>query len=237
MKRFTYELDSDLSVSPNIGLVILQTDESMEYELKRWLPADYRIFHTRIANDQSIGSDSLQAMKARLPDSLSLLPEHTPFDVIAYGCTSATTVIGESGVESAIRSVFPKAGVTNPLTAIKAQLTEIGAERIALLTPYVPEVSEQVVTHLKSCNFDIAVSGSFYEALDYRVARISQSSLIDAITQLSTDSHLEAIVVTCTNLRTYELIDKARELCGCPVISSNSAMAWHIQALINNSCA
>lgn len=233
MKKFDFTLQTDSAEHPAIGLVVLQSDESMEHELKRWLPEHYRLFHTRIPNDQSIGSSSLQAMKDHLPSTVSLLPSHTRFDVIVYGCTSASTVIGEAAVETAIQSVFPAARVTNPLTAIKAQLEHLQAKRIALLTPYVPDVSAAMVDQLEHAGLVITDSASFHEALDHRVARISQQSLIDAIVQLNQNSDNDAIIASCTNLRTFELLEKTSALCGCPVISSNSAVAWHIQALVS----
>ncbi|GIT08142.1 MAG: hypothetical protein CM1200mP30_17720 [Pseudomonadota bacterium] len=47
-------------------------------------------------------------MEAELPITASLLPASFNFDVIGYGCTSGSTVIGESRVTNAIRTVHPE---------------------------------------------------------------------------------------------------------------------------------
>ena len=81
-----------------------------------------------------------------LPATAALLPSTTTFKIIAYGCTSAATVIGEQAVTDAVQSVLPKVAVTNPLSAIKAMLASLKARRIALLTPYVPAVSQALIS-------------------------------------------------------------------------------------------
>ncbi len=231
MESLTFTLSEDDATQPAVGLVILQSDETMEHELRRWLPDNYRLFHTRIPNSQHIDEHSLQAMKAHLPASVSLLPEYTAFRVIAYGCTSAATVIGEQAVAEAITSVIPDCAVTNPLSAIKANLKHIGAKRIALLTPYEPAVTAALYNNLVQSGYSIVHAGSFNEQHDHRVARISRGSLLSAMQELAGRGDVDALVASCTNLRTYELIEDAGARVGCPVVSSNSALAWHIQQL------
>jgi len=231
MQTLRFTLDEDDPARPAIGLVVLQSDETMENELRHWLPPQYRLFHTRIPNDQIISSNSLQAMRDRLPDSVSLLPAQTRFRVIAYGCTSASTLIGETSVTQLVQSVYPNSAVTNPLTAVKAQLKHLNARRVAVLTPYEPEVSAALLANLEADGYQLVRTGSFNESADHRVARISAASLMAAIDQLGAERDIDALFASCTNLRTQELIDKAGQRIGCPVISSNSALAWHIRQL------
>lgn len=235
MESLNFTLVEDDATQPAIGLVVLQSDETMEHELRQWLPDNYRLFHTRITNSQQIDEQSLQAMKAELPKSVSLLPRHTEFRVIAYGCTSAATVIGEQAVSDAIQGIFPTSAVTNPITAIKAQLQHIGARRIALLTPYEPNVAAALCDNLTHSGYEIVRSGSFHERHDHRVARISHGSLLSAITSLGANRDIDALVASCTNLRTFGLLKDAERAIACPVISSNSALAWHIQKLVADS--
>lgn len=234
MQSFTYSIEPDSSDHPAVGLVVLQSDETMEYELRQWLPDKVRLFHTRIPNELVVTKETLHRMKAALPAATALLPAATQFKVIVYGCTSGTTVIGESAVTDAVQSVFPTARVTNPLSAIKAQLAFIEARRIALLTPYVPEVTAALIKVLESSGIDVVQGASFNESHDDRVARISKQSLLDALAQLGKTPGIDAIVASCTNLRTHALLDEASKQTGVPVISSNSALAWHINAFLED---
>ncbi|MFT4730382.1 MAG: maleate isomerase [Granulosicoccus sp.] len=232
MEHLSFELKADDATSPAVGLVVLQSDETMEHELRHWLADSIRLFHTRIPNEVEISQDSLHRMKAALPAATSLLPSTTDFKVIVYGCTSGTTVIGEQAVADAVRSVFPGVKVTNPLSAIKAQLLAMEAKRIALLTPYVPDVSKALIDELESAGIEVVRGASFHESRDDRVARISPESLQSAIESLGTPRDIDAIVASCTNLRTFDILDDVSTKVGIPVISSNSALVWHIKQLL-----
>lgn len=232
MKTLAYELLHDNEAQPAIGLVVLQSDETLEHELRHWLPGHFRLFHTRIPNQQHINSDTLLAMQAALPQSLSLLPSHTRFRVIAYGCTSASTVIGEQAVCDAIQEIFPNCAATNPISAIKAKLKYLKALRIALLTPYEPAVTATLADNLEAAGYTIVHALSFNETQDHRVARISPRSLNEGIDAIGGAGDVDAVVASCTNLRTLDIIDSASRRINCPVISSNSALAWHVEALV-----
>lgn len=233
MKHLTFEIQEDDANSPAVGLIVLQSDETMEHELRHWLPANVRLFHTRIPNAVEITADTLQDMQLQLPRATSLLPSTTSYKVIVYGCTSGATVIGESAVEESIQSIFPQALVTNPISAVKAKLQALGVKRLALLTPYIPDVSKAIVTELESIGIEVVRGASFNESRDDRVARISTESLNLAIDELADPKDVDAIFASCTNLRMLDFIDSASERVNLPIVSSNSALAWHIQELLN----
>ena len=232
IQNLTFELDEHSERLPAVGLIVLQSDETMEHELRLWLPDSIRLFHSRIPNSVDISSDSLRQMKQALPASVALLPSTTDFKVIVYGCTSASTVIGEQAVTDRVHSVFPGVAVSNPLSAIKAQLDALQVRRLALLTPYVADVSRALIDSLQTAERQLVSVASFNESRDDRVARIARPSLMHSLEMLARDGKPDAIVASCTNLRLHGLIEQASQSLGIPVISSNSALAWHIIELL-----
>jgi len=231
-------IDLDYSLhsppQPTVGVVVLQTDEVLEDELRVWLSNDTRLLHTRIPSHAEVNTDTLSTMEAALPASLSLLPSTAPLSVIAYGCTSASTVIGEARVEAIVQEQFPEVKVTNPLTALKAQLDHLGVRKLALLTPYEPIVSEALRSNLTDHGVDVVSFGTFNEPLDSNVCRIDEASIKHAIKRLHDETHCDAVFASCTNLRTAGWIDAYSKELGTVVISSNSAMSWHINHLLSN---
>ena len=220
---------------PTVGIVVLKSDEVIEDELRHWLTPNTRLLHTRIPSGDSVTKESLSAMESALPNALSLLPTDAPISVIAYGCTSGTTVIGEEKVAQLVHDVFPKAEVTNPLTAVKAKLHDLSAKKVALLTPYEPTVSQALHDHLTQHGIDIVSFGSFNEPLESNVSRIDQESLMTAIKTLHDQAHCDAIFASCTNLRTANWLDHFSAVLSTPVLSSNSALSWHINQLTSNA--
>ena len=71
---------------------------------------------------------------------------------------------------------------------------------------------------------------AFFEKQDRLVCRISEDSIRDAIKALAA-TDCDAIFGSCTNLRIAGILDELNKTSGKPVLTSNSALAWHIQQL------
>jgi len=64
-----------------------------------------------------------------------------------------------------------------------------------------------------------------------KVARISEKSTIEAAIMLGKDTSTEAVFISCTNLRTFNCLDKIANEINKPVFSSNQSLAWHMKEL------
>ena len=78
---------------------------------------------------------------------------------------------------------------------------------------------------------EIPVMGSFNEADDDVVARITTKSLRDAIVRIGSTAACDGVFVSCTSLRVARIAEEAEALIGKPVTSSNHALAWHMLRL------
>ena len=150
-----------------------------------------------------------------------------PLSVLAFGCTSATMVIGEEGVFARLREARPEARPTTPITAAFAAFRAVDARRLAVLTPYRPDVNESVRRYIEARGYEVPVFGSFSEEDDHLAARISVRSIRDAAIDLGRDPRVDAVFVACTSLRVAGAVAEIEAAIGKPVTSSNHAMAWH----------
>ncbi len=230
--KLDFETDEGIGTRANMGVIVLETDETLEHEFARMmrLPG-VALYHSRIPMVSEIRPETLARMEADLPASARLLPESLAFDVIGYGCTSGATVIGSDKVSAAIRSVCPTARVTDPLAAIIAAARHVGARRLGFVTPYVAEVSARMWRKLEEAGLEIAGFGSFEEANDHVVARITEASILKAVERVARMAPCDAILISCTNLRCLNILDDMEARTGLAVISSNQALAWHMLQL------
>ena len=229
--KLPFKTDTGIGTRANFGVIVLQADETLESEFRRMMPADgVGLYVSRITMEAEVGADTLSRMEGRLPQATDLLPEIT-FDAIGFGCTSAATVIGPARVADAISGTRSGARVTEPLSAIVTGARALGAERLAFVTPYVPEVSSLMRARLVEAGFSISAFASFEESDDRVVARISPASILSAIETVAGEAACDAVVVSCTNLRCLDVIAEAEARTGVPVIASNQAMAWHMLRL------
>ena len=94
-------------------------------------------------------------------------------------------------------------------------------------------VSSAIVAHLDANGIEVVQSATFDETNDAQVARIDAQSVHDAFIKLGSNTRAEAVFGSCTNLRALAFLDEAILAVGKPVITSNSALAWHIEQLVS----
>ena len=229
--RLEFTTDEGFGRRARLGVIVLESDQTIEAEL-RLLDLDGVVHYVaRIANDAIVSPETLATMEARLPHAASLLPVEFGFDVIGYACTSAATLIGESGVEAAIRSVHPGVRCTSPVSAAVAAFRALGVERIGVVTPYTAAVTARVVGFLEGHGLTISAVGSFLEESDLVVARISEQAVANGVLRIGMSEQCEAVFVSCTSLRTSGIVSELEAQLGKPVVSSNLAFIWHLLRL------
>jgi len=234
IENLPYTLDAGFAARASIGLIVLASDYTIETEwqsLFNQLPGVV-LYHARIATDDEVTPESLRGMEPRISATAATLTPGTPLDVIAYGCTSASMVIGEETVFKNLLKAKPESQCTTPVTAAFAAFKALSAKRVAVLTPYSRSVNQIVVDYMIAGGVDIPVFGSFNEPLDSRVARICADSIamgvrtiIDNSVKLNAD--IDAVFVSCTSVRLMQQCAELETEVGLPITSSNHAMAWH----------
>ncbi|MEO1531283.1 MAG: Asp/Glu racemase [Pseudomonadota bacterium] len=229
MSAFYYRLAAP--VGPALALAVLQTDETIEADFRRLFDPGTRLYITRVPSAPSVTSETLAAMERELPAAATLLPRGLVFDAVGYGCTSASAEIGSARVAAAISKGVETRSVTEPLSALVAAARSLGISRIAFLSPYIEPVSARLRRALAEQGLETPVFGSFDEASEARVARIDGPSIIEAGKALAAQGGTEALFLSCTNLRTLDIIAPLEAATGLPVLSSNLVLAWHMAHL------
>ena len=221
---------TDAGVAPRgaIGLIVLGSDHTVEHEFRSLLNIDgVGVFHSRIKNSSTITPETLLAMGARIPDCVDVFADGIHLDVVAYGCTSASMVIGEDRVFELIHGIRPDVKCTTPITAAFRAFEAFDARRLAVLTPYNQDVNDQVAAYIESQGFTVTAFGSFNEEDDNTAAKITTDSIKAAAIELGTRDDVDCVFVSCTSLRVAPIVSAVEEITGKPVTSSNHAMAWH----------
>jgi len=227
-----FVLDNGVATRARLGVVILETDETLESDLRTvFNQPGIGLFHTRIPNAQTVTQETLTAMRDEMPAVLKLLPHTVPLDVVGYGCTSASTLIGPENVAAIVNAIHPHAKVTNPISGVIAACQALGVNRLGLVTPYSADISAAMQDTLTNNGIAVTAFGSFEQTTDANVARLSPQSILDAMITIGSSDETDAVFASCTNLNTFAIIEEAEAKIGKPVISSNQAMAWHMATL------
>lgn len=223
-----YTLDEGLSARAAIGLIVLATDQVLEHEWRLIVTQPgVASYVSRMPSSSSVDAQTLSAIEPDIAQAAGLIVPDRRLDVVAFGCTSASVVIGEQKVFQHIRAVRPNIACTTPITAATEALRALGATRVTLITPYVTEINALSKAHLEACGIGVSRIITFGDGDDNTTARIDRNSVLSAVLEYGRDALTDAVFVSCTNLRMVNLIRIAEEAIDKPVISSNSAMAWH----------
>ena len=230
--KFDFHLSSNENSPPPMGLIVLQVDETIESDFREaFRTSKNQIFVTRIPSGLEVTTKTLTSMEHHISASAKLLPQSREFSVIGYGCTSASAIIGSEKISDLIKSGCSTREVTNPLLAATEYAKYLGVTKLALLSPYIEEVNTPLRKAFEIKGLSTETFGTFGEGQEEKVARISESSTIEAAITLGQDPSTEAVFISCTNLRTFNCLDKIATKIDKPVFSSNQSLAWHMKKL------
>ena len=236
MSAFPYRLTGPIGTQGALGLIVLQVDETIEQDFRRLFPDPEVAIHiSRIRSGAELSPDTIATMRSELPRAASLLPPAAEFDVIGFACTSGATLIGPDAVADSITGGATTRAVTDPFTAAVAALRALGVGSVGIVSPYVASVAGPIRSAFRAAGFEVPATLSFGEEIEARVARIDPGSIRDAALEVGSASGVEAVFLSCTNLRTLDIIKELEDCLGTPVISSNQALAWHMARISGSS--
>lgn len=215
-----------------IGLITLATDFNSEDDLRAILPNDVRLFTTRIENANPVTVENLKSMANDLPRAAKTLLPGYGVDVAIFGCTSGTAVTGSDKIADLINEGMPKTKVTNPLLASELALRTVGAQKIAILTPYIAAVTQSVVDVFCDKGFEITRAMGFGLDSDFDMTALPPKALFEAALKVDT-TDADAVFISCTAIRSAEIIADVEQQLKKPVITSNQALIWHALQLMN----
>lgn len=213
---------------PRLGLIVLQSDRTVEVDFRRLLPRNASLLVSRVPSGQDVTPETLADMEHNLAAAAGLFPQGLEFATIGYACTSGAAQIGPTRLADQIRQGTTIRNVTDPVTALVAVCRARGIARLAILSPYIPAVSAKLRDVLEDRGLTTPVFGTFAEAEEAKVAEIDPASTFAAATAMMDSAEADALFISCTNLRTLDVLSDLRRVLGLPVLSSNLVLAWHM---------
>jgi maleate isomerase len=216
--------------------VVAPFDLALDRELWRWVPDDISLHLARTPFYPLHVGVEMAATVSNVDDVREATRILTPLEpeVVAYACTSGSFLGGLAGEDLVRRAMFD-GGAARAVTssgALLEALAEVGARRVAIATPYVSDVTDYLVEFLAEASIEtVARTDLRLEGRIWTVPYVRTEELIIAADHIEA----EAIFVSCTNLATYDLIARAEEALGKPVLSANQVTMWGALAAIGRT--
>jgi len=217
-----------------IGLIYIASSVVMEEEM--WAMSAHGVStHTARIKLPKVTVEGIEEMMSA--PELELAARRVgsaPIDVLLFGGTSASFLRGtayDHALIAKLREWVPGVRhITTASTATLAALAKVKAGKIALATPYLPEIHERAIRFLEENGHEVVKSAHLGISDDHALAEVPLEKVYDHV--LSVDHpDATAIFVSCTNFRTVGAIEALEQRLGKPVISADQASFWHCLAL------
>lgn len=215
-----------------LGLILPCVNTVMEPEFNSILPEGITCYASRLIVGGGHNLSTLIDMSEgteRAAEELKAVA-----NVIVYGCTSGSFAKGPGWDQELIKRIEKTSGcpATTTSTSIIEALKTLGIEKLALATPYTKEENEKQKEFIEHEGFNVVNmkgldikqhgdQGFYYPSEAFRLAK-------EVVTQNS-----DAILISCTNFRTFEIIEALENDLEIPVITSNQATLWMLLRMLN----
>jgi maleate isomerase len=215
-----------------IGLLIPSSNTTMEMEFHRAIPEGVSVHTARMMLPEAKNLDdkleSLNLMNKEVEESVLRLAS-AETSLILYGCTLGVFTAGyghDRKLTERIREIIKTPFITVSNAVIDA-INELELKTISIATPYVEEHNLMEKKYLEKSIPGVKVikikglniignlpKGRLEPYTAYKLAK-----KID-------DNRSEGIFISCTNWRTFEIIETLEMDLGKPVVTSNQAALW-----------
>ncbi|GAB3186646.1 maleate cis-trans isomerase family protein [Nesterenkonia suensis] len=144
-----------------------------------------------------------------------------------YACTSGSFVRGITGEQNLLRAMAGAGGAPCFTTsgALLATVQALGAQTIATATPYDDAITAQFAAFFAEAGIHLMSNSNL--GLAGRIWEVPPQRTYDLVREADSD-RAEVVVVSCTNLPTYEVLTQLEQDLGKPVISANQASVWAV---------
>lgn len=102
-------------------------------------------------------------------------------------------------------------------------LKDLGITKIAIATPYNEDLTHGLVDFLETAGVSVVRAG--YLNSEHDIMHIGYES-VRAMVDLVDHENAQAIFFSCTNLRTFDIIEGLEQKLGKPILSANQVTMW-----------
>lgn len=216
--------DKPASWRARIGVIVPKSNTTNEVEFNRMKPDGVTVHFTRFALHTDPAADGFKAMLADTREGCEEL-RLCNVDTIAFGCTAASMACPPELLKATMQAVTPVPS-TSTAQAINDALAAVGARKIAVATPYTDRMNQGIKGFLERSGFTVlAIKGlglGETPETTMRMSRVPPNEVYAHVKSVDR-ADAEAILVSCTDFGSLDVIAPLEAELGKAVISSNTA--------------
>jgi len=216
-----------MSGDKRLGLLIPSSDITMEREFCKYLPDNISLHVTRMPLGE-VTPESLAKMAKESTKSVRLIMDAEPH-LIVYGCTSGSFLGGKGYDEKLERKISFISGVLTITTAhaVVEALKSLGADTLVVCTPYIEKINQIEEKFFQENGFSVLSIRGMNIVKDIEIGKLDPQHVYKFAVEHD-EPKAGTMFISCTNLKTLDIIPKLRRELRKFVISSNLATLWAV---------
>ncbi|WNJ99359.1 aspartate/glutamate racemase family protein [Thalassospiraceae bacterium LMO-JJ14] len=144
-------------------------------------------------------------------------------------CWNGTSA-GWLGLDADFRlcqEIYAQTGIpaTTSVLAMADAFRAQGAEKIGLVTPYLDEIQEKVVSTFASEGFECISERHLNDPGNFSFSEFSEETIAEMVREVAKDKP-QAITIFCTNLRGARIVSELESEIGIPIFDTVSLAIW-----------
>jgi len=207
-----------------IGLIIPSSNRLTEPQFHRYCPPGVVPHITRLRITQPPRREPLE-MLDEIREAAILLG-HAKCDITVFHCTGSSMEAGLDAERRVVEAIATATGrkATSTASAILQALQALGARRLVMVSPY--RGNDHEIDFLREAGLEVIRDRAL--ALDGSDGLCSApADLFLRSTLEEADPRADAYLISCTNIRSPEVVAELEARLHRPVVTSNQATLWY----------
>ncbi|AUT68298.1 MULTISPECIES: maleate cis-trans isomerase family protein [Paraburkholderia] len=224
-----------------IGQIVPSSNTTMETEIPAMLTSRYELFpderftfHSARMRMMHVTPEELKKMDVD-SDRCALELSDARCDVLAYACLVAIMCQGAGyhrTSESRLKKTVESNGAPTPIVSSAGALVEgvktMGFKRVAIITPYMKPLTQQVVDYIQSEDIEVTDSISLEVSDNLAVGRLDPLNLIGHADRLDISNADAVVLSACVQMPSLPAIQAVEDRLGKPVLSAATSTVYRI---------
>lgn len=214
---------------PRVAVLVPSTDTTVERELPLLLAGRATVHFARMGLPD-VTPRGLAIMEDNALAAAALLADISP-DVVLFACTSGSFFRGAEHERQLANSLAAVAGAPIVTTAWAVALALAArGHRVRIRTPYTAELTDAEARYMSVAGLHVTSARGLGITRDDDISAITPEVLFGHI---DGDDLADVALASCTNLPTLGILADLERRAGMPVVTSNSASAEAVIAVLS----
>jgi len=224
-----------------IGQIVPSSNTTMETEIPAMLLSRYALypeerftFHSSRMRMMHVTPEELKKMDVD-SDRCALELSDARVDVMAYACLVAIMCQGpgyhrvsETRLSKVVADIRVPTPVISSAGALVDSIKELGFKKVAIITPYMKPLTQQVIDYIESEGIEVTDSISLEVSDNLAVGHLDPMNLIEHANRLDISSADAVVLSACVQMPSLPAIQMVEDRLGKPVLTAAAATVYQI---------